>query len=76
MINVSQLATINGDFAQYWSDICELPIALIAAIVKQAQREGFSSGDSGAAPVDDDACITTLANVFYRTVYYEGTSPS
>jgi hypothetical protein len=102
MIGVSQLAMINDDFAQYWSDICELPIALITAMVKQAQRDGFSTGDdphliavamvsmlnqfcytqlsgdrgTATAPVDDDACITTLASVFYRTVYYEGTSSS
>lgn len=102
MIGVSQLAMINEDFAQYWSEICELPIALITAMVKQAQHEGFCSGDdphlvavamvsmlnqfcyaqlSGdrvdtAGPVDDQACITTLANVFYRTVYYEGASRS
>jgi AcrR family transcriptional regulator len=102
MIGVSQLAMINDDFAQYWSDICELPISLITAMVKRAQREGFSPGDdphlvavamvsmlnqfcytqlggdrgSGTALVDDDACITTLANVFYRTVYHEGTSTS
>jgi AcrR family transcriptional regulator len=102
MIGVSQLAMINDDFAQYWADICELPISLITAMVKQAQHEGFSPDDdphlvavamvsmfnqfcytqlggdrgSGTALVDDDACITTLANVFYRTVYYEGTSSS
>jgi AcrR family transcriptional regulator len=102
MIGVSQLAMINDDFAQYWSDICELPISLITGMVKRAQREGFSSGDdphliavamvsmlnqfcytqlggdrgNGAALVDDDACIATLANVFYRTVYHEGTSTS
>ena len=26
IIGVSQLAMVNDDFAQYWSDICELPI--------------------------------------------------
>jgi AcrR family transcriptional regulator len=104
MIGVSQLAMINDDFAQYWSDICELPIARITAMVKQAQHDGFSTGDdphliavamvsmlnqfcytqlsgdrgtgTATASVDDDACITTLASVFYRTVYYEGTSSS
>jgi AcrR family transcriptional regulator len=104
VIGVSQLAMINDDFAQYWSDICELPIALITAMVKQAQHDGFSTGDdphliavamvsmlnqfcytqlsggrgtgTATASVDDDACITTLASVFYRTVYYEGTSSS
>jgi AcrR family transcriptional regulator len=45
VIGISQLAMISDDFAQYWSDICELPIALITATVKQAQREGFSVND-------------------------------
>jgi AcrR family transcriptional regulator len=99
MIGVSQLATINEDFAHYWSEICELPISLITATVEQAQREGFSvgddphlvavamvsmlnqfcytqlSGERGTVPVDDDACIATLANVFYRTIYHEEVSP-
>ena len=29
------------------------------------------SGDAAADAVDDDACITTLANVFYRTIYHK-----
>ena len=28
-------------------------------------------GDAGGA-VDDDACITTLANIFFRTIYHKG----
>ena len=31
------------------------------------------SGDAAADAVDDDACITTLANVFYRTIYHKET---
>jgi AcrR family transcriptional regulator len=102
VISISQLAMINDDFAQYWSDICELPITLITAMVKQAQREGFCADDdphliavamvsmlnqfcyaqlsgnqgNAAAAVDDDACIATLANVFYRTIYHKGASPT
>ncbi|MDX1893370.1 TetR/AcrR family transcriptional regulator [Mycolicibacterium sp. 050158] len=100
MIGVSQLAMVNDDFARYWAEICELPIALVTSMVKQAQREGFSAGDDphlvavalvsmlnqfcyvqlsgrdGAAPVDDDACIATLAGVFYRTVYHRETAPT
>lgn len=100
MIGVSQLAMVNDDFARYWSDICELPIALITAMVKQAQREGFCADDdahlvavalvsmlnqfcyaqlsgsdgNAATAVDYDACIATMAAIFYRTIYYEGTS--
>jgi hypothetical protein len=29
------------------------------------------SGDAAAEIVDDDACITTLANFFYRTIYHK-----
>lgn len=93
IISVSQLAMISDDFAEYWADICSLPIGLITQMVKQAQRQGFCareddpqmvavamvsmlnqfcytqlSGD-GATDVDDAACITTLANIFYRTIY-------
>jgi hypothetical protein len=31
------------------------------------------SGD-GARTADDEACVKTLANVFYRTIYLEETS--
>jgi AcrR family transcriptional regulator len=94
IISVSQLAMVNDDFAEYWNDICSLPIALITEMVKYAQRQGFCedddphlvavamvsmlnqfcytqlSGDGGADAVDDNACITTLANIFHRTIYY------
>lgn len=97
IISVSQLAMVNDDFAQYWADICELPISLVTGMVKDAQQQGFCidddphlvavalvsmlnqfcyaqlSGD-GAATADDDACITTLAKVFYRTIYGEESS--
>lgn len=33
------------------------------------------SGDGSADAVDDEACITTLANVFYRTIYHKETGP-
>jgi AcrR family transcriptional regulator len=96
IISVSQLAMISDDFAEYWRDICSLPIALITQTVKHAQRQGFCAGDdpnliavamvsmlnqfcytklSGGAGdvVDDEACVTTLANVFYRTIYHKET---
>ena len=96
IISVSQLARISDDFAEYWADICSLPIGLVTQMVKQAQRHGFCSaeddphlvsvamvsmlnqfcytqlsGDAAAETVDDDACITTLANIFYRTIYHK-----
>ncbi|MEZ0365448.1 TetR/AcrR family transcriptional regulator [Mycobacterium sp. pUA109] len=91
MIGVSQLAMVNDDFAQYWAEICAIPIAFITEMVKRAQDEGYCAGDdprllaeaivamfnqfcyvqlSGAASdPDDEACITTLSNVFYRAIY-------
>jgi AcrR family transcriptional regulator len=96
IISVSQLAMISDDFAQYWADICSLPIDLITQMIKHAQRHGFCaaeddphlvavamvsmlnqfcytrlSGEPDAHSVDDDACITTLANIFYRTIYHK-----
>lgn len=99
IISVSQMATVNEDFAEYWSEICSLPISLITSIVKQAQRQGFCtdsdprlvaiamvsmlnqfcytqlSGQAGQAGraadgIDDTACIKTLADIFYRTIYH------
>jgi AcrR family transcriptional regulator len=29
------------------------------------------SGDATAETIDDDACITTLANIFHRTIYHK-----
>jgi AcrR family transcriptional regulator len=34
------------------------------------------TGDGRANAVDDEACITTLANVLYRTIYYKETGPT
>ncbi|MGV0790656.1 TetR/AcrR family transcriptional regulator [Mycolicibacterium sp. XJ1819] len=45
MISVSQMAMINDDFAEYWADICSLPIALVTRMVKHAQRQGFCTDD-------------------------------
>ncbi|MBV8930858.1 MAG: TetR/AcrR family transcriptional regulator [Mycobacteriaceae bacterium] len=97
ILAVSQMATVNPDFATYWADICQASITLMAAIVKRAQRDGFATdddptmigiaivsmlngfcyahlyGDGRADAVDDEACITTLANVFYRTIYHKET---
>ena len=98
IVSVSQLAMVNDDFAEYWNDICALPIALITHMVKSAQQQGFCTDDDPhliavalvsmlnqfcytqlaggqgrrAGPVDDAACITTLANIFYRVIYHKG----
>ncbi|MFY9917238.1 MAG: TetR/AcrR family transcriptional regulator [Mycobacterium sp.] len=100
IVSVTQLAMVNDDFAAYWTDLSALPIALIVAMIEQAQRDGYCddgdpkltaialismlngfcyyqfSGDGKADAVDDEACITTLANVFYRTIYHKETAPT
>jgi AcrR family transcriptional regulator len=97
MISVSQLAMINDDFAQYWAEICAIPISFITETVKRAQADGYCAGDNAqliaeaivamfnqfcyiqlsgaasnpaAAEPDDQACIQTLANIFYRAIYF------
>ena len=32
------------------------------------------TGDGTEDAVDDEACITTLGNVFYRTIYHKETA--
>ena len=99
IISVSQLAMISDDFAQYWAEICELPISLVTAMVKQAQRHGHCAADDphliavalvsmlnqfcyvqlsgdGAKTADDQACIATLAAIFYRTIYHQEDPPT
>lgn len=97
MVSVSQLATVNDDFAQYWTEICAIPTTFINEMVRRAQAQGYCAGDdaqlitvaivamfnqfcylqlagpgSGAARApDDEACINTLANIFYRAIYCE-----
>jgi AcrR family transcriptional regulator len=95
IVSVSQLATINDDFAQYWAEICAIPTTSITEMVRRAQAHGYCAGDDpqlvavaivamfnqfcylqlagpGSSPAgapDDEACINTLANIFYRAIY-------
>ena len=93
MISVSQLATVNADFAQYWAELCAVPLSFITGMVMRAQAQGHCPGDdphliaealvamfnqfcyihlSGSrTDVDDEACIQTLTNIVYRTIYSE-----
>lgn len=92
MIGVSQLAMVNDDFAEYWAELCAIPISFITTMAERAQSQGYCPDDdphllavaivsmfnqfcyvqlSGRDPeeVDDEACITTLANILYRAIY-------
>jgi AcrR family transcriptional regulator len=98
MISVSQLAMINDDFAQHWSEICAIPTSFITEMVRRAQADGYCEDDdpqlmavaivamlnqfcylqltsrTSSAEPDDQACIATLANIFYRAIYYKEVS--
>ena len=58
-------------------DDCDPKLTAVALI---SMLNGFCyyqfSGDGRADAVDDEACITTLANVFYRTIYHKETGPT
>jgi AcrR family transcriptional regulator len=92
VISVSQLAMVNDDFAQYWAEICDIPISFIADTVRRAQANGYCAGDDPQLiaeaivamfnqfcyiqlsradydALDDQACIQTLANIYYRAIY-------
>ena len=60
---VSQLAMINDDFAQYCAEIYSIPTCFIAQMVRRAHTDGYCA--------DDEVCIATLANIFYRAIYYK-----
>ena len=45
VISVSQLAMVNDDFAQYWAEICAMPITFISETVRRAQAEGYCPDD-------------------------------
>jgi hypothetical protein len=50
------------------------PNLIAVAMVSMLNQFCYSklSGDT-AEVVDDEACVTTLANIFYRTIYYKET---
>ena len=51
-----------------------IAIALVSMLNQFCYYQISVGGRADA--VDDDACITTLANVFYRTIYHKETEPT
>ena len=51
------------------------PLLVAVALVSMLNQFCYTqlSGDNAADAVDDEACITTLANIFYRTIYHKET---
>jgi len=47
------------------------PHLVAVAMVSMLNQFCYTQLSGGAGAVDDDACITTLANFFYRTIYHK-----
>lgn len=45
MISVSQLAMVSADFAQYWAELCAVPISFFIGMVSRAQTQGHCRND-------------------------------
>ena len=81
IISVSQLAMVSDDFAEYWDDICSLPIGLITQMVEHAQRQGFCADDDphlvAVAMVSmlNQFCYTELVGTRAEAVDDEAASP-
>jgi AcrR family transcriptional regulator len=69
VISVSQLAMIHEDFAQYWAEICAVPISFIAETVRRAQADGH-------CPDDDPQLIAeAIVAMFNQFCYIQLTAP-
>ena len=70
VISVSQLAMVNTDFAQYWAEICAIPVSFIAETVRRAQAEGY-------CPDDDPQLIAeAIVAMFNQFCYIQLTGTS
>ncbi|OMC12278.1 MULTISPECIES: TetR/AcrR family transcriptional regulator [unclassified Mycobacterium] len=63
MIGVSQLAMVNDDFAQYWAEMCAIPISFITETVRRAQAEGY-------CPEDDPRLIAEAIVAMFNQFCY------
>jgi AcrR family transcriptional regulator len=73
IVSVSQLATINDDFAQYWAEICAIPTTFITEMVQRAQPQGYCAGDD---PQLIAVAIVAMFNQFcYVQLAGPGSSP-
>jgi AcrR family transcriptional regulator len=69
VISVSQLAMVNDDFAQYWAEMCAIPITFIAESVRRAQAEGY-------CPDDDPQLIAEAIVAMFNQFCYTQLSAS
>jgi hypothetical protein len=60
IISVSQMPMISDDFVVRWREIC-------SATQRSGQAANTTDGIDG---IDGTACIKTLTDIFYRTIYH------
>ncbi len=70
MISVYQLAMVNDDFAQYWAEICSIPITFISESVRRAQAEGHCADD------DPQLIAEAILALFNQFCYVQLTRPA
>ena len=73
MISVSQLAMVNADFAEYWSELCSIPINFITDMVVRAQSDGYCPDDD---PRMVAVAIVAMLNQFCYLQLAEGSAQS
>jgi AcrR family transcriptional regulator len=69
VISVSQLAMVNDDFAQYWAEMCAIPISFIAESVRRALAEGYCPGD------DPQLIAEAIVAMFNQFCYIQLSGP-
>ncbi len=52
-----------------------IAVAIVAMLNQFCYLQLAGTGSSPAAAADDQACINTLANIFYRAIYYKEVRP-
>ncbi len=52
-----------------------IAVAIVAMLNQFCYLKLAGLGSSPAGAPDDEACITTLANIFYRAIYYQEVHP-
>jgi AcrR family transcriptional regulator len=77
-LSVSLMTAMVGRAQRHGYNTGDDPELTAVALVSMFNQFCYSqlSGDGGADAVDDEACIRTLANVSYRTIYYKEAGPT
>ena len=77
-LSISSMTTMVARAQKQGFNTGDDPELTAVALVSMFNQFCYSqlAGDGRADAVDDEACIRTLANVFYRAIYHEETGPT